>query len=190
MEFRPDSRHLSFGLVAALLMTGWFAWTGMSNPAAEFYTPEYNAHATAYQITCIECHEPWKPASNDLCISCHERTQHRGMEKNFLREPESSPTGKFHAMLGRNRTCVECHVEHRKSRLSELLALAPEERPKQRDWNSLIHDKYMFEWTSMANSCVKCHVGPEFESAGAALPEAVVPEAPAPEAAPADPGAE
>lgn len=172
MELRPDNRHLVGGIVAALLCSAYLLYAGIGQPGPTYYEPEFSAHTGGRydEIFCKDCHKPWKPAADAECVACHD---HRAISQALAipagdRVPGKVPASVLLHALTSDASCNDCHVEHRKSELTDLLKLPADQRHAQRNFFKLVHDP-LPENLKGEHNCKQCHTPEELAPPGLAL---------------------
>lgn len=165
MEFKPDARHLAGGMAAAALLSAYLLFSGLSSPAATYYEPGHAAHSGGRydEITCKNCHEPWRAVENASCLGCHDHDKLRAALDRPVNPagPRPTATQQLHILL-KVKACRECHLEHRETELEIYLKLPAPERRRSKFFG-LIHDPIPAA-NAGRDQCGTCHT-PEEQAA-------------------------
>ena len=124
-------------LMLTIILVGYIVWGTVNTPETLWAPGHLSRHHT--DITkCERCHQPFKGATNDKCLTCHTGGK--------FQAKAPAAVNRFHqTVLKTKQSCLECHTEHRGA-LASLTTRAMHNP----------HGEFVFRATS-ASSCSDCH---------------------------------
>ncbi len=141
--------------VLVFFVIAWVVWGSLNFPET-LWAPgdlsRYHSNASG----CSDCHQPFKGATSEKCVMCHDGNQ--------FAEVAKMEVVKFHQEIIRERkACSGCHTEHRGT--FAQITIGALKNP---------HGEFVFSATG-ARACTSCHeLDKNFEIQGQVLNNAIV----------------
>jgi hypothetical protein len=132
--------------VAGVVVIG-LGWASAYDPEP-LWAPGELSRNHAGQVTCTQCHQPFRGATTAKCLGCHATTVMAGSNA-MTQAPSSDPHAAFRREGG---SCLTCHTEHQGVSAPLTYGPIPAATPPNP------HSDFIFRVTG-TQSCLDCHAG-------------------------------
>lgn len=138
MRFLPLPRGtVPTVIISITLLLAWLVWGTLTHPEA-LWAPGDLSRFHADISACGDCHQPFKGAKTDKCVSCHD-------EKHFAAGSKTDVSEFHRKTIHEGTSCTGCHTEHRGA-LAQITVGAMMNP----------HGEFIFRATR-THSCTACH---------------------------------
>lgn len=153
--FSSQLRPFVVTTVLVILVIGWAVWGSFNFPET-LWAPGKLSHFHSDVSSCSDCHQPFKGATSEKCVICHDSKKFAYIDK--------KETVEFHqAFIRESKACTGCHTEHRGA-LAQITIRAFKNP----------HGEFVFSATG-ARACTSCHeLDKNFETQGQVLNNPIV----------------